>query len=45
MAEAKLINIIIYYLVMSMYSSFIINNCTFMDNSASSGGALYIYGD
>ena len=45
MAEAKLINIIIYYLVMSMNSSFIINNCTFIDNYASSGGVIYINGD
>ena len=45
MVEVKLINILIYYLVMRIYSSFIIYNCTFIDNFASSGGALYIYGD
>ena len=55
MGEVQFINILIYSIVMSIYSTTIIINCTFMDNSGSSGGfkqrfyiklgALYIIGN
>ena len=42
MAEVEL-TIILQNLVMIIYSSFVINNCTFIGNSGGSGGFKHIY--